>query len=157
MLSALEAPGQLQLPITAHFFCGSLMHPAALEGIRCRAGALRKHKVILAHHDGFCEQLARVSHSIAMCGYNTAFELLSAQVPQLCFVPRQRTEQLMRAALLERNGFATTAGSTQEIVDVLRSLVEEVRARQMPAPLPRMDGAGISADLLASLGDGDTI
>jgi predicted glycosyltransferase len=157
VLSGLEAvpPGCARLEV--HLFCGPLMPPRERADIERHAYQLRSHTVVLRHPCEYQQELVEAGLSISMCGYNTVFELLSARVPRVCLVPRQRTEQLMRAELMERRRLAVKVTSATQIVAAIHALGEPTAVDVAGEPLPRMDGARTSADLLASVGAGNAI
>jgi predicted glycosyltransferase len=97
------------------------------------------------------------SLSVSMCGYNTAMELIAIRVPNICFVPRQRTEQLVRAKMLNRLGLAEVAESAQHLSAVFSRLGEPSIQRRSTFGQIDLHGAARSADLLGALARGQDV
>lgn len=103
---------------------------------------------------GFSEYRTTISEclvSVSMCGYNTAMELVANRVPNIWFVPRQRTEQLMRADMLSRYGLAHVVSSAQNLAEMLLNLHCQSEPRQRSLIQIDFEGASRTADIFYAL------
>ncbi len=104
--------------------------------------------------DHLAEHMKRAQLSISQCGYNTAMDVLAAHETSPCravFVPHDttgQTEQLRRAELLEKAGYAICLPQSRLTPDRLKTAV--ANAEKLPRAMHRInfDGATNSARLL---------
>lgn len=89
--------------------------------------------------------------SISMCGYNTAYELVASRINNIIFIPRNRTEQLMRAHMLENVGIASISSNASDLARKI-SRINHI-TKQITRKMPSLDfnGAYESAKFLSRL------
>ncbi|MDD9911316.1 MAG: glycosyltransferase [Ahrensia sp.] len=112
------------------------------------------HIIVVERLDGLVQHLERAKLSISQCGYNTAMDVLAAHKAGGCravFVPHDttgQTEQLRRAELLQRAGYAVTLPQSRLTLTSLREAAN--RAMALDAVVHDIDfgGAERSAELL---------
>lgn len=137
-----------------HVFPGLFLPATVRQKFEQAVSSYRALRIRICEFAEYFSTVAQCAVSISMCGYNTAMELIANRVPNICFVPRQRTEQLMRAEMLRRCGAASVAGSSQELADMLQRLNPHVQS-QRSGDLPfDLQGAGRTADILYALAGG---
>lgn len=106
----------------------------------------------------FTAQLARCALSISQGGYNTAVDLLRAGCPAVV-VPYEeggQSEQRQRADLLHEGGWLTCAAGGDGDPLLLASAIDrELTVRRPssghPRPLPKLNGAEVTAEILGNL------
>ena len=112
------------------------------------------HVTIVDYLPGLAEHMKQAKISISQCGYNTSMDALAAHEASDCravFVPHDttgQTEQLRRAALLQKAGYGICVPQSELTTERLRNAVQQ--AQQLPKISRAIDfnGAANSASFL---------
>lgn len=130
---------------------GPNLDPASAAALRTKA---ESHVTIVDYLDNLAEHMKRSKISISQCGYNTAMDALAAHEVSDCravFVPHDttgQTEQLQRAELLQKAGYAVCVPQSQLTVESLREAMQQAGGLPKVSRIIDFNGAANSAGLL---------
>jgi predicted glycosyltransferase len=102
----------------------------------------------------FGRRLRVAALSISQAGYNTCVQTMAAGCPAVLvpFAGGAETEQTTRARAMAAAGLATAAEGGDEDPRILAAAVDAALAAGPPrGALPKMQGAGVSAEILSTL------
>jgi predicted glycosyltransferase len=139
-------------PLTMKVVAGPFLPEAQWKELRVAADGRRGVTLVRSVPDLYSE-LSQASASVSQCGYNTAMEIVQAQVPALVvpFADGGEDEQLKRAQRLQSLG-AVRMLEQKEMTP--KRMVKEMRKlinfKPRPAPLD-FDGAQRSTEILYDL------
>jgi predicted glycosyltransferase len=152
--SAIEAHALLSQtePLTMKLVAGPFLPEEQWKDLRVASDGRRGVTLVRSVPDLYSE-LSQARASISQCGYNTAMEIIQAQIPALVvpFADRGEDEQLRRAQRLEALG-AVRVLEQKELTP--KRLVEEIRTLidfQPRTAHLNFDGARRSAEILHEL------
>ena len=150
-LEGLQAPASFRsIVVTGPFLSG-----VRQQEVRTRCRALGHSVEVLSFTDRFEDILASASGVVAMAGYNTVVEILSAGVPAL-LVPRRkpRMEQSIRArrlAALDGDFVSVTDSPDASVIDSFVARVTSQPGTNGHARLVEMDGLSATVRELRAL------
>lgn len=138
---------RLALPMT---IVAGPFAPAAVLAELQAAARVRAGLTVLPSVPSLAPLLARARASVSQCGYNTALDLLRAQVPALVvpFAEGRENEQSRRAARLEERGLIRALASTALTPDRLAGEIEALLTFMPSTAGLQMDGAAVTLDVL---------
>jgi predicted glycosyltransferase len=144
--TALAARALMASPPPMRIVAGPFLpepHWAALQTEAARQPGV----TVVRHVPDMVDEMRRARASISQCGYNTALDLVTAQVPALVVPYHTRTEneQQDRAARLAALGALLNHGTAALTPEGLRKSLEDVLAFTPQASALRVDGAVASA------------
>ena len=145
MLAALEASTKASTDQKWVLITGSNAGNGLLEELRSQAP---HHVVVKERVENLAAHMRQAEVSVSQCGYNTAMDVLSAHQSSECravFVPYDtegQSEQLRRAELLEKAGFAVSLPQSRLSADGLLDAI--ARARGLPRVEHNVDFSGIT-------------
>ncbi|MBW3642681.1 MAG: hypothetical protein KY447_07175 [Actinobacteria bacterium] len=146
-----------QVPSPAPFrsvvVTGPLLSERRQEELRRRFSALGHPLELLTFTDRLEELLAGAAGVVAMAGYNTVTEILSARVPAL-LMPRvePRREQLLRAERLVRlTGLEMCPPDGDQVAAITEFVGRALHRGRLPLPALRLGGVESVAAELARL------
>lgn len=154
--AALVADGTLPaMPL--HVFAPANATPADLAAIAAAAGAGAGGASLHGFSDAFGAWVDGAALSISRGGYNTVAALLRSRVPAVVVPDRSVSDQLPRAAMLERIGAATVvdADSAAPTAAALRAAIVHAYEHGRPTVEVELDGAAVTRELLERLVDGE--
>jgi len=108
----------------------------------------------LAFNDNFVEWLGSAALSVSYAGYNTCANLLATRQRALLLAHPAMSDQLTRAALMERVGAACALRSSELSPQVLAQKIRIALDASAPAAMLALDGAHRSAALLEFIANG---
>ena len=152
--TAIEAHALLSQtePLTMKLVAGPLLPEEQWKDLRVASDGRRGVTLVRSVPDLYSE-LSRARASISQCGYNTAMEIVQAQVPALVvpFADRGEDEQLRRAQRLEALGAVRVLEqkeiTAKRMADEIRNLINF----QPRTPHLNFDGARQSTEILTEL------
>lgn len=151
-LTALRATKSSQVKhFEFHLYPGPYFPKNDLADINAFIKQHEEYRIILGRFSEFEQSLRRCLASFAMCGYNTAFEMIANRIPHVYFLPRNRTEQRMRADMLQKNQLAHVIHSADQIESVLMNLEARREESVSSEMYLNISGAKNTAKFLHSL------
>lgn len=126
-----------------------------LATLRARAEASPAPRLLLeAARPDYRSLLRRAACSVSQVGYNTALDLLTAQVPSVLtpFAEGGETEQSLRASLLSARAGAVSLAEADVTPETLAAAVAAAQAAGPLRPPPlALDGAARSAQIILEI------
>jgi len=151
--AAIEAHAQLSEtePLTMKVVAGPFLPETQWNDLRVAVEGRRGVTLVRSVPD-LCSELFQARASVSQCGYNTAMEIIQAQVPALVvpFAEGGEDEQLKRARRLERLGALRVLLQKEipaRMVEEMRKLIDfQPRTTHLD-----FDGARRSSDIICDL------
>ena len=116
------------------------MEKMDIDKITRRIEKNSSYNIKIKEFDEYQEYIFSSFISISMCGYNTAIELLQSDIPYVFFVPRNRTEQLLRSEAFQKCSNIYWTRSSY----VLKTYIEQAIDNKLPIKVKseiKSDGA----------------
>ncbi len=116
------------------------------------AAQARDGLVVEPARPDFTTLLSNAALSVSQAGYNTLMEVVARRTPAVVvpFADGGQTEQALRARLMARRGLVEVVEETDLRPGTLAAAIDRALAAPRREFMPRMDGAAVSADLVAT-------
>ncbi len=153
--AAIAAQARLwpQRQLRMRLICGPFLPEAQWQWLKGKTVAQTGVELV-RHVPDMVGEMRRAALSISQCGYNTALDVLSADVPSLMvpYAPPGENEQRRRADTLLRLGVIHCAPpATPTLADTLTELIPAALAHRPRRAALDLDGARRSSEWLARL------
>ena len=151
--SAIEARALLREPLPLRIISGPFLPDAAWQSLQQLAQGVPGVELV-RHVPDMVAEMRSARASLSQCGYNSALDLIGAQVPALVvpYETKGENEQRVRAERLAALGALQLLPAAELTAPRLARALTELLAFQPRATALALDGAARSATLLAGLG-----